>query len=118
MLATLKTMRDAYHAQVPPACRSSTILSQMSPLESYSLIFARSLPIVNVILVLSDPHSEHVLVIAEEVKFVIADLERATTELWDEDLVACCHAHGCPRAVLVEPAGPNSQDLGLIELLD
>lgn len=49
---------------------------------------------------------------------LLADLDRAATVLWDQDLVAGGNAHGRPLAFLVEVAGADGQDARLVEVLD
>lgn len=44
--------------------------------------------------------------------------KKVTTYLRDQDTITCRNAHGEAVTLLVEGAGPDGQDLGLVELLD
>jgi hypothetical protein len=57
-------------------------------------------------------------VIPEECVLLLADLDGVATELGNEDLVTGSDTHGETLAVLVEETGANSEDLGLVLLLD
>lgn len=56
--------------------------------------------------------------VPEQSVLILADLDGATAELGDQDLVASGNAHGYPLAVLVLEAGADGEDLALVELLD
>jgi hypothetical protein len=58
------------------------------------------------------------LVVPEQRVLLLANLDWAATELGDQDLVAGLHADGNALALLVVRAGADSQDLGLVQLLD
>lgn len=56
--------------------------------------------------------------IPEQAVLLLADLDGAAAKLGDQDLVARLNADGDAVAGLVECAGADSEDLGLVELLD
>lgn len=56
--------------------------------------------------------------VPEKGVLVLADLDGATTELRDQDLVARGNTHRQTLAVLVEGTGADGENLGLVLLLD
>lgn len=56
--------------------------------------------------------------VAEQAVLVLADLDGAAAKLGDQDLVAGLHADGNAVSGLVEGAGADGEDLGLVQLLD
>ena len=59
-----------------------------------------------------------VLAVAEEVVLVLADLDGGAAELGYQHPVALRNAHGHAVPLLVEQAGADGHDPGLVELLD
>lgn len=60
----------------------------------------------------------NVLVVPEKAQLLFADLDGASAELRDQDLVARLYAGGDALSIFVEHAGADGEDLGLVELLD
>lgn len=60
----------------------------------------------------------NILGISEKVVFLLADLDRASTVLRDEDFVTGLDAHEDALAILVKGARSDGQDVGLVEFLD
>lgn len=58
------------------------------------------------------------LVVPEQAVLVLANLDRAAAELRNQDLVARLYADSNTVSALVEGAGADSQNLGLVQLLD
>ena len=58
------------------------------------------------------------LMVPEQAVLLVTDLDRATTKLGNEDLVAGLHADSNAVARLVECAGADGENLGLVQLLD
>ena len=56
--------------------------------------------------------------VTEEGELLLADLDGAAAELRDQDLVAGLDAGGDALALAVKGTGADSEDLGLVELLD
>lgn len=56
--------------------------------------------------------------VPEQAVLVLAHLDRATTELRNENLVAALDAHGYSLAILVHQTRANCQHLCLVKLLD
>lgn len=56
--------------------------------------------------------------VSKQAQFFLANLDRATAELWDQDLVAGLHAGGDALSVFVEGAGADSNDFCFVEVLD
>jgi hypothetical protein len=51
------------------------------------------------------------------VVFVLSDLDGRAAVLGNEDAIALADTHGDALAILVESAGANGENLGLVELL-
>lgn len=62
--------------------------------------------------------ARNVLVVPEESVLLLADLQRATAELRDQDLVTGLDAQRYPLAILVVKAGADGEDVALVDLLD
>ena len=60
----------------------------------------------------------NILVVPEKAQLLFADLDGASAELRDQDLVARLYAGGDALSIFVEHAGANGEDLGLVQLLD
>lgn len=58
------------------------------------------------------------LMVPEKGVLFLANLDGATTELRDQDVVTGSNAHGKARTVLVDGTRANGEDLGLVLLLD
>lgn len=66
----------------------------------------------------SQRRAQSILMIPEEMVFIVLYLDRAAAVLWDEHLVSSLHLASYPLAVLVQPTGPNGEHSCLIKLLD
>lgn len=62
--------------------------------------------------------ARNVLVVPEQCVLLLADLDGATAELRNQDLVAGLDAERNALAILVVKAGADGEDLALVELLD
>ena len=60
----------------------------------------------------------YVLVVPEQAQLVLANLDGASAELRDQDLVAGLYAGGNALSILVEGTGADGEDLCFVELLD
>jgi hypothetical protein len=58
------------------------------------------------------------LAVPEEVVLVLSDLDGRAAVLGNEDAITLGNTHGDTLAILVESAGANGENLGLVELLD
>ena len=56
--------------------------------------------------------------VPEKAQLLLANLDGASAELRDQDLVAGLYARGNALSIFVEGAGANGEDLCFVELLD
>lgn len=61
---------------------------------------------------------KNLLMVPEQAQFLLANLDGAAAELWDQDLVAGLHAGGDALSVLVKGAGADGNDFCFVEVLD
>jgi len=62
--------------------------------------------------------ARNVLVVPEQCELLLADLDGATAELGNQNLVTGLDAQRNALAILVVEAGADGEDLALVELLD
>jgi hypothetical protein len=63
-------------------------------------------------------YGANVLVVPEQAQLLFANLDGASAELRDQDLVAGLYAGSNALSIFVKHTGADSDDLGFVELLD